>query len=90
MNTNTLFGIAGGGLGMLAWFGMLESEKMTGVLFRSNDKGEKVFTPYNALLYIAAPFKYGFFWTAEFFVHNWIIMVASCAGLGYAIGSFFM
>lgn len=65
-------------VGYAAWLHELESDQMKGIIFRSNERGEKVFTPYNVLLYMAAPFQYTFFWSTEFLVHNWVVMC--CAG----------
>ena len=74
MNNCTIWSIAGGSLGFVAWLFMLESEKMTGVIFRKDEHGEEVFTPSNIVLYAKAPFNtnHKYFWTPEFFTHNWV------------------
>lgn len=74
MNIKLLSSIVGGLVGYCVWLVLLESEKMTGVIFRQNDAGEKIFTPQNILLYMIAPFQHSFFWSPYFFQHNWIVM----------------
>ncbi len=74
MELQLLFGIIGGCIGFGLWVALLESEQMSGIIFRCDDTGAKIFTPQNILLYMVAPFHHLFFWYPPFLQHNWIIM----------------
>lgn len=85
MESSKIYPVIGGGAGFALWLAMLESDKMSGVIFRKNDEGEKVFTPQNIWKFFCAPFKHVYFWTSELIIHNWIIVTAIGASIGYVI-----
>ena len=86
MKSQIIGGCIGGCVGFSLWLALLESEKMSNIIFRQNDTGERIFTPQNILLYIAAPFTHSFFWYQSFLQHNWIIMI-SCGIVTGIIGT---
>lgn len=75
----------GGIVGFGVWLAMLESDKMSGILFRKNAEGQKVFTPWNIVSFAIAPFKYTYFWTTELIYHNWIVVTSLGVLAGYYV-----
>ena len=85
MELTNIYPAIGGGVGFILWVVMLESNKMSGVIFRKNDEGEKIFTPQNIWSFFCAPFKHVYFWTSELIIHNWIVITAIGMFIGYFI-----
>lgn len=81
------YSIAGAGVGLLLWLIMLESPGMGGVLIRTDENGNRIFTPNNIPEYIKSPFKHAFFWKPEFLIHNWIVMTSIGAAGGYTLSN---
>ena len=83
--TSILIGACTGTIiGFCVWLASLESDKMSGIIFRQNSEGNLIFTPKNILLYMVAPFKKQnyYFWQSPFLQHNWIVMTTTGLILG--------
>lgn len=78
-------GFIGSISGIIFWLYLLESEKMSNIVFRKNDNNELVFSLQNVIEYGLAPFKYNFFWFYPFLRHNWVVMATIGCLCGVAI-----
>jgi len=90
METNkNSYQLIGGTIGLALWLALLEGPKMKGILFRLDSEGNMVFTPHNIINFIKAPFRHPYFWTPEFFTHNWILMAFTGIAVGYLLSCIF-
>jgi len=80
--------VLGGVSGLLYWLASLEAPDMGGILFRQDDLGNTVFTPYNIVLQLMAPFKYSYYWNTRLIMNNWIVALSSGVALGFGLSMF--